>query len=322
MNILFTFNKKWTMKKILLLFIFSYQIVMAQLPAGSVVVYPNSFYDSCFANVPNNRYAEYKYNYLPFFPSDSGYIFGNNVYGIKEYVQVYEKNNRDSLLNTALLNTIQALYSSINNVNNSNTSIKIYNVNPTTNEPTTLITASSIVPLNAVSIINFYTNYTISPPISYGSLPNKYALSFVVPADPADSLAIYSTLDPCGGGDSLVWLKQANGSWINLKSWFGASFKVDLHLHPVFDNSLSISQLKGNRPFSLVFNGNSVIVKGDNLANIDNVVFSDLSGKRLKADITKTSSGLEYNFQDLQKGVYTAQISSKDKTILNFKWIK
>ncbi len=314
------------MKKFLLLFLFCAQFLAAQLPSGSIAIYPSSFGTSCFNDTSvNNKYAEYKYNYPPTFPSDSGYIFGNNVYQIKEYVQVYQKDTSNGILSTAALSSVIALYSAGINNSNSNTSVKIYNVNPTTNEPTTLIATSVLIPMSQLNININYTTYSFSSPapILYSSLPNKFAVAYAVPTGLNDSLAVYSTVAPCGGGDSLVWFKQADGSWIDLRSWFGGvSFNVDLHLHPVFDNTSSLSKINNPFNFSIVFNDDVATIKSSNNEAISEVFFSDLTGKSLKANLIQNSSARIYQLNDLQKGIYAVSIITKNNAVYNFKLIK
>jgi hypothetical protein len=310
------------MKKFLLLFLLSIKFTFAQLPVGYAALYPNSFSNTCFANTPSNRYAEYKYNYAPFFPTDSGYVFGNSVYGHTEFVQVYEKNATNGITANAACMGVQALYSSLVSSNNSNTFAKIYNVNPVTNEPTTLIATSLAEPMDSLTVSNFYTYYTFTTPILYSALPNKFAVAFVAPTGPNDSLAVFSTLAPCGGGDSLVWLKQANGTWINVKTWFAASFKADLHLHAVFDNTASISALNNQKYFSITFDENIATLSGSDLSIIREGTFTDLSGKKLNAILSQNGKDHSYQFNDLQKGVYTARLITKDNQVFNFKLIK
>jgi hypothetical protein len=195
-------------------------------------------------------------------------------------------------------------------------------VNPNTNEPTTIITTSLAVPMDSVNVLNFYTYYPFSTPILYSALPNKFAVAFVAPTGANDSLGLFSTLAPCGGGDSLVWLKQPNGTWISIKDWFSQSFKADLHLHAVFDNTASISALSHQKYFSITLNENSATLNGNDLSTIKDVVFTDLSGKKLYATITQNGKTLSYQFNDLQKGVYSARIITKDHQAFNYKLIK
>jgi hypothetical protein len=310
------------MKKFLLLFLFSIQFVFAQLPVGYAALYPNSFADTCFINSPTNRYAEYKYNYAPFFPTDSGYVFGNSIYGQTEFVQVYQKNATNGITANAACMGVQALYSSLVSNNNSNTFAKIYNVNPVTNEPTTVIATSAAVPMDSVNVLNFYTYYAFTSPILYSALPNKFAVAFVAPTGVNDSLGIFSTLAPCGGGDSLVWMKQPNGAWINVKSWFASSFKVDLHLHAVFDNTASISAVNNQKYFSITLDENIATLSGSDLSTIKEVIFTDLSGKKLNAVISQNGKDLSYQFNDLQKGVYSARLITKNNQAFNYKLIK
>jgi hypothetical protein len=310
------------MKKFLLLFLWSTQFAFAQLPAGYAALYPNSFSDTCFINTVSNRYAEYKYNYAPFFPTDSGYVFGNSVYGQTEFVQVYEKNTSNGITANAACMGVQALYSSYANNNNSNTFAKIYNVNPTTNEPTTLIATSVAVPMDSVNVVNFYTYYALATPILYSALPTKFAVAFVAPTGTNDSLGVYSTVSPCGGGDSLVWLKQPNGTWININTWFASSFKADLHLHAVFDNTASISQLKDQKYFSITLDENIATLRGNDLSTMKEITFTDLSGKKLGTSALQNGNTLSYQFNELQKGVYTARLITKDNQVFNYKLIK
>jgi hypothetical protein len=310
------------MKKFLLLFLFSVQIAFAQLPAGYAALYPNSFSDTCFTNSNDNKFAEYKYNFLPDYPTDSGYVFGNNVYGQTEFVQVYEKKPSNGITANAACMGVQALHSSLVNNSNSNTFAKIYNVNATTNEPTTLIATSAPVQMIAANVLNFYTYYSFATPILYSALPNKFAVAFVAPTGPNDSLAVFSTLSPCGGGDSLVWLKQANGTWINIKSWFAGSFNVDLHLHAVFDNTASISNFNNSKYFSITLDENVATLRANDLSSIKEVVFNDLSGKKLSTVLIQNGKDLLYQFNDLQKGVYTASVITKDNEVFNYKLIK
>jgi hypothetical protein len=310
------------MRKFLLLFLLSAQFAFGQLPFGYAALYPNSFSDNCFVNTPSNRYAEYKYNYGPFFPTDSGYVFGNSVYGQTEFVQVYEKKPSNGITANAACMGVQALYSSLVNNNNSNTFAKIYNVNSITNEPTTVIATSAAVPMDSVNVLNFYTYYAFATPILYSALPNKFAVAFVAPTGANDSLGVYSTLAPCGGGDSLVWLKQPNGTWINIKSWFASSFKVDLHLHAVFDNTASISALNNQKYFSITLFENIATLAGSDLSTIKEVIFSDLGGKKLNFIASQNGKDLSYQFNDLQKGVYTARLITKDNQVFNYKLIK
>jgi hypothetical protein len=310
------------MKKFLLLFLLSAEFAFAQLPVGYAALYPNSFSDTCFVNTSSNRYAEYRYNYPPSYPTDSGYVFGTNVYGQTEFVQVYQKNASNGITANAACMGVQALYSSLVSNNNSNTFAKIYNVNPITNEPTTLIATSTAVPMDSINVVNFYTYYPLTTPILYSALPNKFAVAFVAPTGLNDSLGVYSTVSPCGGGDSLVWMKQANGTWIDVKSWFTVSFKADLHIHAVFDNTASISTVRDQKYFSITLNENMATLSGSDLSTIKELVFTDISGKRLSALASQSGKNLSYQFNDLQKGVYAARLITKDNQIFNYKLIK
>ncbi len=312
------------MRKFLLLFLLVSQFATAQLQSGFRVIYPKSFSDTCFTLNNSNQFASYRYNYLPSYPSDSGIFFGNNVYGQKEVVQVYTKSLTDSIGPDAILSYIQALFFKTVNSNNSNTFARIYNVNPSTNEPTTLISGSFAVPMSQTIAVVNYTNYFLNAvvPITYASLPTKFAISLVLPTGLNDSVGLFSTLAPCGGGDSLVWLKQADNSWINMKDWFLSSFKSDLHLHAVFDNTNSVKNLQVTPYFSIALNDDKAFIISDDLSNIDHVSFTDLSGRALYASDLQVPNSLVYQLGDLQSGIYLATIFTKDKQVHSVKLIK
>ncbi|HXC03476.1 MAG TPA: T9SS type A sorting domain-containing protein [Bacteroidia bacterium] len=112
----------------------------------------------------------------------------------------------------------------------------IYNTDPTTKAPTTVLGTSTALPMSSYSATG-YTSYMFSTPVTVPA-GTEFAAGISVPAfggTDKDTVAILTTKGGCSSTDSLSWIQLNGSTWLPETKVFGKAFNLDLMIFPVID---------------------------------------------------------------------------------------
>lgn len=187
--------------------------------------YPPIYYsNACFLDI--TAYSQ----------SGLGYLSGTNTFGDLEKAQKYRSKSKVTI--TGVLCRLEAG----SKVNNSNTYVKIYNVNYTNEQPAFELGKSAAVSMSNIKTIG-YTYYTFATPVTINDPFKKgnsdFFASVVLPTGAADALGVFSTKVGCFSGDSLAFECSKDGIWQSMyRGWKQQTppyspFSCDLIIIPV-----------------------------------------------------------------------------------------
>lgn len=232
----------------------------------------------------------------------AGYVLGNNSYGDKEKAQKYNYTGTGSV--TSVLAYLVAKTAT------GNASVKIYDINPTTKKPNTMLGQSATVALSAVPAQNL-TIFNFTTPVS---LSGNFAASVVLPTGTTDTLVVVSTKSGCYSNDSLAWEMQADGNWYSVETQWGVapnSLKCDMVILPVVQTTVGMTQMTENNIMSIYPNPANDFI---NIAAINQIlkvsVFNTMG--QLVNEIVPTDNILKYDVSSLQKGMYILQVLTSE----------
>ena len=166
-------------------------------------------------------------------PIDSGYFFGNNMYGETGCAQKY-------LYYTGSITQLLVRVGHKAGTTG-NTYGEIYSIDPATRKPLTLLGTSSAVTTGSITTTG-YTAYTFTTSIS---VTNGFFAAVMLPTTAGDTIGIVSNTMGCSTTDSLSWLNVPNfGGWINVPSVSGVN--TDISILAVGDVNTSVNEYSSN----------------------------------------------------------------------------
>lgn len=247
-------------------------------------------------------------------PIDSGYAFGNNMYGELECAQKY--------YGTGTIDEVLVWIAHAAGTTGTNTA-KIYTINPVTGGPATASGTSLPVPMSTISPTAL-TSYSFAPSVS---VTNTFAAACVFPTGAGDTVGVVSTVLGCATSDSLSWENfPAFGGWLHTGAAFGVN--VDLWIFPVgtLTNTTGINEYSGNGLSLLGAFPNpakdftTIQYRTDEASAVSVNVF-DLSGRVILNTTENLSAGtheIKVSLKDVAAGKYyytvktaKAQLTSK-----------
>lgn len=238
-------------------------------------------------------------------PNDSGYAFGNNVYGETECAQRY--------LTSGNVQQVLVLYGKVAGTTGS-TTVKIYSVNASTKKPQTVLGTSTPILTGALTTTT-YVAYSFSSPVT---VTNEFSAAVVFPTTAGDTVAVASTLMGCFSNDSLSWENfPAFGGWYSTPMAFSYPYNpnmnLDLIIFPVVDVSIGLNEYPSSGSLTLLgaypnpaSDFTNIRYRTDEPSEVSVRVF-DISGRGIKESTEKLNAGvheLKVNVKLLPAGNY------------------
>lgn len=174
------------------------------------------------------------YYYLDYkFPIDTGYAFGNNLYGITDCAQLYRNV-------TGTVSQILVRYGK--KAGTGPNTAEIFSINPTTKAPQTILGTSAAVSISTISTTG-YTAYTFTTPVN---VTNGFYAGVKLPTGAGDTLVILVNALGCpANNDSLAWEKYGS-TWWSAPRNYGATYNTDLEVLAVGDFGTGINEYSSN----------------------------------------------------------------------------
>ncbi|MBI3500498.1 MAG: T9SS type A sorting domain-containing protein [Bacteroidetes bacterium] len=250
-------------------------------------------------------------------PNDTGYAFGNNVYGETMCAEKYYA--------TGTVSEVLVWYGYKTGTTGS-TSVKLYSIDATTKGPSATVLGTSAVVTTASVTLTPYTTYTFSASVS---VTGSFAAAVVFPTTAGDTVAVVSTKLGCSTADSLSYEDFPTfGGWLNTKAAFGVN--LDLYILPVGTLTLTTGVKNEYSTSGLSLLGaypnpanefTNIKYRVDAPATVSAVVF-DLTGRVLFSSSENLSEGtheLKVPLKNLSAGNYYYTIRT-DKGTLTSKF--
>jgi len=237
---------------------------------------------------------------LTFYGGTFGYVSGNNSFGDKEKAQKYVNPGSGTI--SAVL--IYALAKTTTGTS----SIKIYDINPTTKAPNTMLGESQSVALTAVVVQNL-TPYTFTTPVNF---TGDFACSVVLPTGATDTLVVVSTKNNCYSNDSLTWEKQADNNWYSFESQWGSGgvgIKIDMVVFPVVQLIVGQTPISEDNLMSIFPNPAQDYINIAAINDIEKVSVYNTMGQLVKL-YEPQENIIKLDISDLQKGMYIMQVQT------------
>ncbi len=279
-------------------------------PLTTTTLVPTSYSYTCASTQ-----ALYSFNIVRPIVVDSGYVFGNNVYGETGCAQKYL--NYTGSISQLLVRVGHKAGTT------GNTYGEIYSINPATRKPQALSGTTSAVTTGSITTTGF-TAYTFTTSIT---VTNGFFAAVVLPTTAGDTIGIVSNKMGCSTTDSLSWLNVPSfGGWMNVPTVFGSN--TDISILAVGDVNVGVNEYSSN--------GLSLLGAYPNPANdfttlryrleepstVSIEVF-DLTGRVIEKSSENLSSGnhdIKVSAKNLSSGNYYYTIKT-DKSQLTSKFI-
>lgn len=284
------------------------------VPLTTATMVPTSHSYTCSAN-------QYYYHYDIKTPIDTGFLFGNNIFGETECAQRY--NNY-----TGTISQVLVRYGHKAGTTGS-TYAEIYTINPTTKAPQTLSGTSAVVTTGNITT-TAYNAYTFSPAIA---VTGGFYAAVKLPTTTGDTVAI--VVNRLGIGcyttDSLAWENYSPGGWWSaINNYSSGSFNgnTDLNILAVGDVNAGVNEYSSNGLSLLGAYPNpasdytNISYRLDESSTIAISVF-DLTGKEILNSSERLSAGIheiKIPLKDVAAGNYYYTIKT-EKSQLTSKFI-
>ncbi len=229
-----------------------------------------------------------------------GYVSGSNSFLDKEKAQKYV-NPGSGTISSVL---IYALAKSTTGTS----TIKIYDINPTTKAPNTLLGESQPVALTAI-VAQGLTPYTFTTPVNF---TGDFACSVVLPTGATDTLVVVSTKNNCYSNDSLTWEKQADDNWYSFETQWGSGgvgIKIDMVVFPVVQLIVGQTAIAEDNLMSIYPNPAQDFINIAAINGIEKVSIYNTMGQLVKL-YEPQSPIIKLDISDLQKGMYFMQVQT------------
>lgn len=169
-----------------------------------------------------------------------GYICGNNGFGDKEKAQRFDMTG---ITPAASVGEALVYCYTTSPTHTTNTTLKIYNVNPSSTAPLTVLGTSAPVALSTLPSspsAGTLTTYTFATPVNVGQ---KFFVSYVLPTGTGDTAIIVSSnADSWSSADSLSWEMWSDNVWHPIYRSYGTAhlIHIDLVILPVITFSAGV----------------------------------------------------------------------------------
>lgn len=247
-------------------------------------------------------------------PYDSGYWFGTNPYGITDLLEKF------TTTGTANVTDVIVFAAKAHGTTATSTA-NIYNINPTTKGPNSIIGSSTPLPMSMYTTTNF-TVYNFSTPVAVNN--GTFGASITVPnfgGTDQDTLAIVTTkLGVCSTSDSLAWINAPLfGGWLKVKSAFSGN--CDIMIFPIvdiptgIDNSLTKNHLTLYNSAPNPASSEISINYGLSTASKVEIEIFDMSGKLVKSvkqdsELNAGKHTAKIELLNLSSGVYMYSVNA------------
>lgn len=228
-------------------------------------------------------------------PVDSGYAFGNNVYGETQCAQKY--------YGTGTVDEVLVWYGHVAGTSGS-TTVNIYSINPITKGPSATVLGTSVPILTGALTTTVLASYTFTPSVA---VSGQFAAAAVFPTSAGDTVAVVSTVLGCATADSLSWENfPAFGGWLHTMAAFGVN--LDFFIIPVGTllNTTGINEYSAN--------GLSLLGAYPNPASdFTNIKYSTSEAGAVSVEVFDlTGRVIHHSSENLSAGTHDIKISLKD----------
>ncbi|OPZ98173.1 MAG: hypothetical protein BWY70_01296 [Bacteroidetes bacterium ADurb.Bin408] len=237
---------------------------------------------------------------LTYYGGAFGYVSGNNNYGDKEKAQKY--------VNPGTGTVSSVLVYALAKTTTGTSSVKIYDINPTTKAPNTSLGQSTPVALSAV-VVNNVTPYNFTTPVSFNG---DFACSVVLPTGATDTLVIVTTKNNCYSNDSLTWEMQSDNLWYSFETQWGlggVGLKVDMVIFPVVQLALGQTPIAEDNLISIYPNPANDFINIAAVNKVEKVSVYNTMGQLVNV-IEPNENIMKYDISNLQTGFYILQVQT------------
>lgn len=229
-----------------------------------------------------------------------GYVSGSNSFRDKEKAQKY--------VNPGAGTISSVLVYALAKTTTGTSSVKIYNINPTTKAPNTSLGQSTPVALSAV-VVNNVTPYNFTTPVSF---TGDFACSVVLPTDTVDTLVVVSTKTNCYSNDSLTWEMQSDNNWYSfVTSWTsgGVGLKIDMVIFPVVQLIVGQTPIAEDNLISIYPNPANDFINVAAVNKVEKISVYNTMGQLVNV-IEPNENVMKYDISGLQNGFYIMQVQT------------